>query len=117
MLFSMSNNHWTEIKMMFNAVDKSLIKLHRKRHPKCMAYPNLVSREAKGGRTLVPVSPELQSGTTSPQGLKKKFRETGETWAEGLCQDCGSEHQGGTRPHPSYEEVGKQEDFKSLLAN
>lgn len=71
MLFSMSNNDWTEIKMMFNAVDKSLIKLHRKRHPKCMAYPNLVSRRPWEGDSGAPVNPELQSGTASPPGLKK----------------------------------------------
>lgn len=53
MLFSMSNHHWTETKMMFNAVDKSLrLKLHRKWHPKCVTHPNpLLGGQERG--TLV----------------------------------------------------------------
>lgn len=73
MLFSMSNHHWTETKMMFNAVDKSLRqKLHRKWHPKCVTHPQSFLGRPREGDSGEPVNLELQSETTCPPGLKKK---------------------------------------------
>lgn len=73
MLFSMSNHHRTETKMMFNAVDKSLrLKLHRKWHPKCVTHPNPLSGGQGRGTLVEPVNPELQNRTACPPGLKKK---------------------------------------------